>query len=174
MSPLRIIFWSGNCVWAGEQEGQMLKAKDFMTREVITVAPDTKIAEAAKILLENHFNGLPVVDKEGHLKGIICQDDLIVQQKKLPLPTVFTILDGVIPLSSPRHIEKELQKMAATTVGQAMTPDVLTIDPETPVEEIATLMVKKNIHTLPVMEKGKLVGIVGKEDILRTLMGDPG
>lgn len=152
----------------------MLKAKDIMTRKVTAVAPETKIAEAARILLENHFNGLPVVDKEGLLRGIICQDDLIVQQKKLPLPTVFTLLDGIIPLSSPGHIEKEVQKMAATTVGEAMTPRVVTIDIETPVEEIATLMVSKNIHTLPVMEKGKLVGIVGKEDILRTLMRGSG
>jgi CBS domain-containing protein len=63
-----------------------------------------------------------------------------------------------------------MQKMAATTVGQAMTPNPVTIDPETPLEEIATLMVTKNIHTLPVVEGGKVVGVVGKEDILRTLM----
>jgi CBS-domain-containing membrane protein len=152
----------------------MLKAKDIMTGDVTVVTPETKITEAARILLENHFNGLPVIDKEGRLQGIICQEDLIVQQKKLPLPTVFTLLDGIIPLSSPHHLEKEVHKMAATTVGEAMTPRVVTIDIETPVEEIATLMVAKNIHTLPVMKKGKLVGIVGKEDILRTLMRGSG
>ena len=148
----------------------MLKAKDIMTRNVVTVSPETKIDQAGKLLLENHFNGLPVVDQAGRLKGVNCQDDLIVQQKKFPLPSVFTLLDGVIPLTSSKHLEKEIQKMAATTVGQAMTPDPLTVDPETTVEEIATLMVKKNIHTLPVVDKGKLVGVVGKEDILRTLM----
>ena len=148
----------------------MLKAKDIMTGKVVTVSPETKIDRAAKLLLENHFNGLPVVDPEGHLKGIICQDDLIVQQKKFPLPSVFTILDGVIPLTSSKHLEKEIQKMAATTVGQAMTPDPTTVGPETTVEEIATLMVEKNIHTLPVVDKGKLIGVIGSEDILRTLM----
>ena len=148
----------------------MLKAKDIMTRKIVTVDPKTGIAEAAKLLLENHFNGLPVVDEEGRLKGIICQDDLIVQQRKLPLPSFFRILDGVIPLTSLKHLDKEVQKMAATTVGQAMNPDPITINPETALEEIATLMVTKNIHTLPVTEEGRLVGIVGKEDILRTLM----
>ena len=142
----------------------MLKAKDIMTRKVITVSPETKIDLAGKLLLENHFNGLPVVDPEGRLKGIICQDDLIVQQKKFPLPSVFTILDGVIPLTSSKQMEKEVQKMAAITVGQAMTLDPVTVDPETTLEEIATLMVKKNIHTLPVVEKDRLVGVVGKED----------
>jgi len=148
----------------------MLKAKDIMTRNIITVSPETKIDQAGTILLENHFNGLPVVDPEGRLKGIICQDDLILQQKKFPLPSVFTLLDGIIPLTSSKHLEKEIQKMAATTVGQAMTPDPITVDPETTVEEIATLMVKKNIHTLPVVDGGKLVGVIGNEDILRTLM----
>ena len=148
----------------------MLKAKDIMTRKVVTVSPETKVDQAGKLLLENHFNGLPVVDPEGRLMGIICQDDLIGQQRKFPLPSVFTILDGLIPLTSNKHLEKEIEKMAAATVGQAMTPDPITIDPEAPLEDIATLMVKKNIHTLPVVDKGKLVGIVGKEDILRTLM----
>ena len=148
----------------------MLKAKDIMTKKVVTVSPATKIDLAAKLLLENHFNGLPVVDPEGRLKGILCQNDLIVQQKKFPLPSVFTILDGLIPLTSSKHMEKEVQKMAAITVSQAMSPDPVTVGPETTLEEIATLMVKKNIHTLPVVEEGKLVGIVGKEDILRTLI----
>lgn len=148
----------------------MLRAKDIMTRKIVTVSPETKIDQAGKLLLENHFNGLPVVDQEGHLKGIICQDDLIVQQKKFPVPSVFTLLDGVIPLTSSKHLEKEIQKMAAITVGQAMTPGPIAVDPETTLEEIATLMVKKNIHTLPVVDKGKLVGVVGKEDILWTLM----
>lgn len=148
----------------------MLKAKDIMTTKIVAVSPETKIDQAGKLLLENHFNGLPVVDQEGHLKGIICQDDLIVQQMKFPVPSVFTILDGVIPLSSPKHLEKEIQKMAATTVGQAMSPDPLTVNLETTVEEIATLMVEKNIHTLPVVDKGKMVGVIGNEDILRTLM----
>jgi CBS domain-containing protein len=148
----------------------MLRAKDIMTVKIVTVSPETKIDQAAKLLLENHFNGLPVVDQEGRLEGIICQDDLIVQQKRFPLPSIFTILDGVIPLTSSKHLEKEIQKMAATTVGQAMSTDPVTVNPETTVEEIVTLMVQKNIHTIPVVEKGKLVGIVGKEDILRTLI----
>ena len=60
--------------------------------------------------------------------------------------------------------------MSAVRVSEAMTPDPITVDPETGLEDIATLMVKHNIHTLPVLDQGWLVGIIGKEDILRTLM----
>lgn len=150
----------------------MLKAKDIMTKEVITIHPETEVGQAAKLLLEHHVNGLPVVDKEGRLVGIICQSDLIAQQKRIPLPSFFIMLDSYIPLTSPKNIEKELQKMAAITVADAMTSNPVTVDPGTDLEDIATLMVKNNIHTLPVLDKGKLVGVIGKEDILRTLMSD--
>jgi len=148
----------------------MLKAKDIMTKEVITVQPETEVIHAAKLLLEHHVNGLPVVDKEGYLKGIICQSDLIAQQRKLPLPSFFIMLDGFVPLTSYKNIDKALQKMAAITVKEAMTPNPVTVDPEASLEDIATLMVKHTIHTVPVLEQGKIVGIIGKEDILRTLM----
>jgi CBS domain-containing protein len=148
----------------------MLKARDIMTKDVVTVTPDTEITQAAKLLLENHFNGLPVVDDRGKLIGIICQDDLIVQQKRLPLPSLFTFFDGLIPLTSYRSLEKEVEKIVATTVSQAMTVDPITIAPDASLEDIATLMVNNNIHTLPVLDSGRLVGIIGKEDVLRTIM----
>ena len=148
----------------------MLKASDIMTKNVVTVTPETEITQAAKLLLENHFNGLPVVDESGRLIGIICQDDLIVQQKRLPLPSLFTFFDGLIPLTSYRSLEKEVEKIVAATVSQAMTTDPITIDPDASLEDIATLMVNNNIHTLPVLDRDRLVGVIGKEDVLRTLM----
>jgi len=148
----------------------MLKVKDIMTRDVVTVSPETEILQAAKILLENHINGVPVVDADGNLVGILCQSDLVAQQKKIPTPSLFTLLDGFIPLTSLKNIEKEVRKIAATSVTHAMTPDPVTVQSDATVEVVATLMVNKNFHTIPVMEEDKLVGIVGKEDILRTLM----
>ncbi len=148
----------------------MLKAKDIMTRDVVYVSPETEIGQAAKLLLEKHYNGMPVLDRDGSLVGIICQSDLVFQQKKIPIPSVFTLMDSVFTLSSSRQIEKEVEKMAAFKVEQAMTPDPVYVDPEATVEEIATIMVRDNFHTLPVVENGKLVGIIGKEDVLRTLV----
>lgn len=148
----------------------MIKVKDIMSREVFTVTPETEIAQAAKLLLAKRINGVPVVDKTGRLVGILCQSDLIAQQKSIPIPSLFTLLDGYIPLTLLNRLDKEVEKIAATTVDQAMTPNPTTVDPETDIEKVAVLMVEKNYHTLPVVDHGKLVGIVGKEDVLRTLI----
>ncbi len=148
----------------------MLKAKDIMTKEPITVSPETEIVHATKLLLENRINGVPVIDETGKLVGILCQSDLIAQQKKLPVPSFFTFLDGLIPLTSMKQFEKEVQKIAAITVSQAMTPNPVVARPDTGIEEVAALMVDSGFHTIPVVDKGALVGIVGKEDILRTLI----
>ncbi len=102
--------------------------------------------------------------------GILCQSDLIAQQKKLPIPSFFTLLNGLIPLISKKNIEKQVQKIAAITVAQAMTPNPVTVQPDMDIEEVAALMVDRNFHSIPVVDEGELVGIVGKEDMLRTLM----
>ena len=148
----------------------MLSVKDIMTKEVITVPPDMKIARAARLLLGKSINGVPVVDKTSKLVGILCQSDLVAQQKKFPVPSLFTLLDGVIPLTSMKHLEKEVQKITATTVADAMTPNPVTVGPETSVEEVGSIMVDKHFHTLPVLDGGRLVGIVGKKDVLKTLI----
>ena len=152
----------------------MIQAKDIMTSDPVVVVQGWDIGKATTIMIEKGFNGLPVVDDEGRLVGIICQSDIIVQQKKLPLPSYFTFLDGLISLRSVKSLEKEAQKIAATTVGDAMTPDPVSVGPDTSIETLAALMVDSNFHTLPVVEDGKLVGVVGKEDVLRTLVNDSG
>ena len=150
----------------------MIKAKDIMTRDVITVTPDTEIAQAARLLLDKRINGVPVVNAGSDLVGILCQSDLIAQQKSIPIPSLFTLLDGYIPLTPTKRMDREVEKIAATKVAEAMTTPPITVDPETDIERIAALMVEKNFHTVPVVDVDKLVGIIGKEDVLRTLIVD--
>ncbi len=150
----------------------MIIVKDIMTTDLITFTPDMDISRAAKVLFDNRINGAPVVDDNGELVGILCQSDLITQQKKLPIPTIFTFLDGLIRLSSMKQIEKQVRKIAALTVSDAMTPKPVTVRPDTGLETVAALMVDSNFHTLPVVEDSRLVGIIGKEDVLRTLIPD--
>ena len=148
----------------------MKTVQEIMTKNPITVSPDMDISQAAQILLDKKINGVPVLDSDGKLVGILCQSDLIVQQKKLPLPSVFTFLDGIIPLTSTKQLEKEVQKITATTVSEAMTKNPVMVHSDTSIETVAEMMVDKKFHTLPVVDDGELVGIVGKEDVLRILI----
>lgn len=148
----------------------MIKAKDVMTRDVVTVTPDTEVNKIAKLLLDRHFNGVPVIDRNGDLVGIICQSDLIAEQKKLPLPSVFTILDSFIPIHPLGKTDREVKKIAAIKASEAMSTHPVTVGPEAGIEEVAEIMVNRSFHTIPVVEDGKLVGIIGKEDVLRTLV----
>nr|WP_319392105.1 CBS domain-containing protein [uncultured Desulfobacter sp.] len=148
----------------------MKTAKDIMETEVISITPETDISRAVELLLNNHINGVPVVGANGRLEGILCQSDLIFQQKTISLPPILTFLDGIIPLSSSKKLENEMKKIAAGTVAQAMVSDPVTVTPDTPVSDIAAMMVERHFHTIPVVENGKVIGIVGKEDVLRTLI----
>ena len=148
----------------------MIHARDIMTTQLITLTPEIDFATAAKILLDNHINGAPVVNESDELVGLLCQSDLVAQQKQLPVPTLITLLDSYIRLTSTKQLEKQARKIAALTVGEAMTPNPITVSSDTTIETIAALMVDNCMHTLPVVDQGKLVGIIGKEDVLRTLL----
>ncbi|MBW2655315.1 MAG: CBS domain-containing protein [Deltaproteobacteria bacterium] len=148
----------------------MIKAIDIMETNIINVTPDTEISRAVKILLDNHINGVPVINDKEELVGILCQSDLIFQQKEMPIPPIFTILDSIIPLSSSKKMEDSFKKLSAITVEQAMVKKPVTVTADTPVSEIASLMVEKHFHTIPVVDGKRLLGIIGKEDVLKTLI----
>ncbi len=148
----------------------MLNASDIMTAAVITVKKETSLTALAGILAKNHINGVPVVDEEGLLIGIICESDLIRKDKKLHIPTVVALFDAVFYLESSKKLEKEIQLINATTVEELFTRKVITVDAKTPVDEIATIMTRKKIYTIPVMDGNRMVGIVGKADVIRSFV----
>jgi CBS domain-containing protein len=148
----------------------MLNASDIMTTEVMTVKEETPLKELAEIFYKNRINGVPVVDDEGLLIGIICESDLIRKDKKLHIPTVVALFDAVFYLESSKNIEKEIKQISATTVSDLFTREVVTVDEKTPIDEIATIMTQKKIYTIPVMDGERLVGIVGKGDVIRTFI----
>lgn len=148
----------------------MKTAADIMTRKVITVTTETPVRELARILMENTISGVPVVDSNGNVIGVVTESDLIDQNKKVHIPTVITILDSFIYLESPERMEQEIRKIAGATVADIYTGKAVTVTPDTPVDELATIMSEKSIHTLPVVENGKLLGVIGKKDIIRTII----
>jgi len=148
----------------------MKTAADIMTSTVITVTTNTTVQELAKILSENNISGVPVVDDAGDLLGIVTESDLIDQTKKLHIPTVVTILDSIFYLENPDRMEKEMKKMAGTTVKDIYSSRPTVVQKDTTLDEIATIMAEKNMHTLPVVQENKLLGVIGKRDIIKTLI----
>ena len=148
----------------------MFNASDIMTTAVITVKKETTLKELARLLYENHINGVPVVEDEGKLIGIICESDLIRKDRKLHIPTVVALFDWVFYLESPKKMEKEIQRINATKVEDLYVREVITVNEKTPVEDIATIMTQKKAYTIPVMDGDRIVGIIGKGDLLRTLV----
>ncbi len=148
----------------------MLKAKDIMTKDVITVKPTATIGDLARILMEYRISGTPVVDEDGNLMGIVTENDLISKNRKLHIPTILRLFDAFIPLGTSR-MEKEIKRMTAFTVGEICSRDVVTADENMTIEDVATIMTDKNIHLLPVLKEGRLVGIIGKKDIIKGISG---
>jgi len=149
----------------------MLKAKDIMTRDVITVEPTTTVEDLARLLTRHQISGAPVVDDDGNLIGIVTENDLIRKNSRLHIPTILRLFDAFITIGTSK-LEAEIKKMAASTVGEICTRDVITISDETSMEEIATIMTEKKVHLLPVLKEGKLAGIVGKKDLIRGVAGE--
>jgi CBS domain-containing protein len=148
----------------------MPKVADVMSRDVITVTPETTLRELAKILSEKRINGVPVVDDRGSVLGVVSESDLVNQNRPLHIPTVFVILDSVIPLENPWRLQKEFKRLTATTVGDIYSRPAVSVSPETDLSEVAQIMSERKLYTLPVLEGGKLVGVVGKADIIRSLV----
>ena len=147
----------------------MLAARDIMTKKVITVSPETLVSDLAKTLAGKNIGGVPVVDADGRLVGIVTQSDLVERVQELKLPPAINILDLHVYLQIPSHLFRKVEKMLGATVADVMSPKPVTVSPETPVPRIAALMAEQKVHTLPVLEQGKIVGIIGKMDLVRAV-----
>ncbi len=152
----------------------MLQARNIMTTDVLTVSPETSISELSKLLENRKIGGVPVVDQDGRLVGVITQNDLVERARDLEMPPAINILDLHIYLQIPSHLFHKVEKMLGTTVGDCMTENPVTVAPDTPVSKVAALMAKQKVHTLPVVEGTKLVGIIGKMDLVRAMAEGPG
>jgi len=144
-----------------------------MTRDPVTVSPDTPVTDAAHLMSERHIGSLPVLDSEGALIGLVSESDLIMQDAKLHFPTYLHLLGGFIfyPGSTERF-ETDLRKAVGATVGDVMTSEPLTVTRDAGISDVATLMVEREVSRVPVLDGGRLVGIVSKSDIVRAIAAE--
>ncbi len=148
-----------------------LTAQDIMTENVITIKKESSIEELSEILLKNKISGVPVVDGDGKIAGVVTEADIIVQDTDLHFPRYFKLLDGIIYLDSLNRFMDSLKKHLATKVEDIMVAKVRTISPGTTISDIAELMLQQKINRLPVVdEDNKVIGIVTRADIVRSMI----
>lgn len=147
----------------------MLTAKDIMTTQVHSITPETGIEELARQFVATNVNAMPVIDSAGRLFGLVSQSDLVELDRPLHIPTVIAIFDWVLYLESEKKFRDEVERITARKVADICSREVVTCAPETPVAEIAELMSEKQAHLIPVVEEGKVVGVVARLDIVRSM-----
>ncbi|MBI5102354.1 MAG: CBS domain-containing protein [Nitrospirae bacterium] len=150
----------------------MLKARDIMTTAVITVSPDTSVEELGRLFLEKGISGAPVLDSDDRLVGIVTENDLIRQNRRFHIPTLIRLFDAFIPLEGSSSIEKEIRRMSASKVSEICTKEVITVTPESSLQDVATLMSDRGVHLIPVVSEGRLSGIIGKIDLIKGTLGE--
>jgi CBS domain-containing protein len=121
----------------------MLSARAIMTENVVTISPEASIQEAIETLLKQEFSGLPVLDRQGNLVGIV---------------TEFALLGLVYD-----------DRIRSDAVSKHMTTELLTVDADDPVSKVADLCIVHRVRRVPVLDKGRLVGLIARRDVLRAL-----
>jgi CBS domain-containing protein len=146
-----------------------LKVREIMQTEVITAKPDTTVGELADILGKNKISGVPVVDEQGRVLGMVSEADIILQDADLHFPYYIQFLEMVIYLQSVHKFEERVRKSIGSKVTEIMSDEVVSVSPDATVRETATLMADRDVNRLPVIENERLVGIVTRGDIVRAI-----
>jgi CBS-domain-containing membrane protein len=149
-----------------------LRVRDLMTRDVISVKADTSVARIAQLMDGKAISGMPVVDDALRVIGIVTDFDLVVRNTPIDPPPFLPLLEGRIPLETQGHFDRRIRHMVGTEARDVMTEEVLTIGPDEDVEALAELMVKKGVHLVPVVEDGRLKGVVSRADVVRWMTRD--
>jgi CBS domain-containing protein len=148
-----------------------LTARDIMTPDPTTIGPDVSVTDAAHLMATNRIGALPVMS-EGTMVGLVTEGDLIMQDAKVHFPTYLSLLGGyVFAPGAADRFESALRKAVAATVSDVMTKDPITVTPEATVSDVATLLVERDIARVPVLDGDRVVGIISKSDIVRSLAG---
>ncbi|XHX79418.1 MAG: CBS domain-containing protein [Stenomitos frigidus ULC029] len=146
---------------------------DVMTRNPLTVTPETPLTEVIRTITERKISGLPVVDDTGKLVGVISETDLMWRETGVKQPPYIMLLDSVIYLENPGQYERDLHKALGQTVKEVMSQKPITTTPEQSLREAAQLMHDHKIHRLPVLEAdGHVVGILTRGDIIRVMAAE--
>jgi len=137
-------------------------ARDIMNRRVVTVRRGTSLAVAAKVMLDHGINGLPVLDEQGTVVGMVGIRDVL----RVPRPS-----HSEMPILKWERLEDKAAELTRTTVDQVMARRVVSVDEDSDVIEVAAIMANRGVHPIPVVRDGRLLGVIGRADVVRVLLG---
>lgn len=155
-----------------QQDVRDLKVGDIMQADWPTLGPEDTVEDAIRLFAQSNISGAPVVEN-GEIAGIVTEGDLIFRDAEIKSPGFLDILGGIIPLGDWEEYRREVLKSAGVTVGEVMTSDPVTVSPDTPLSEAATIMAERRIKLLPVAEEGDLRGVVTRMDIITLHIVNP-
>ena len=145
--------------------------RQVMTTDVLAFKPEDKVQAAAEAMAARSIGGAPVVDDANRVVGMLRDDDLIVSDVRLHMPTVISVLGAYLELPSSAHrFDEEVRKAVGASVGDVMTPNPETCSEDDTVEQVATALHEHDVSRLPVVRDGNLVGIVSRGDILKEIV----
>jgi CBS domain-containing protein len=142
-----------------------MKVADFMSRDVVSVAPEMPILRAAELMIHHHISGLPVIDAEGRVVGIVSEPDLLRPRKADGDAQSQRWLEAMLK----HEVPPEGDEFAGRKVGDVMTPDPATIAPNASLDQACHAIQKLGVKRLPVVDNGKLVGVIARSDLVRAL-----
>ena len=145
-------------------------AKDIMTTDVIVAKKDDSIANVATLLIREKIGGLPVVDEENRVVGIISETDIMKKESHVDSPKMLNFLQGIIFLDDMKKFEDEVRVIAAYKVEDLMSKDIITVNEDDSFDYVANVMIKKSINRVPVVDKENfLKGIICRYDIIKAM-----
>ena len=145
--------------------------KDIMTKDVVTVKKEASIREIAQTIVDHDVSGLPVMDDDGTVCGIVSEGDLVRKEFAPELPDELCILGAVIYYSGLREYQDAFRKIAAISAEQLMTKKIISVKADDDVSEVATILYNKHVKRVPVLdEKKHLLGIVSRRDIVKMML----
>jgi CBS domain-containing protein len=144
-----------------------MNVADIMTQKVISVTPETTIAEAAQLLLQHRISGLPVVGPDGAVVGIVTEGDLL---RRVETGTQRHHARWLEFLIAPGRLAREYTDANARKVGEVMSEEVVSVTPPESLPEVVRLMERHHVKRLPVIEAGRLVGIVSRGNLVQALL----
>ena len=145
-------------------------AKDIMTTDVIVAKTDDSIANVATLLIKEKIGGLPVVDENNKVVGIISETDIMQKEIDIESPRVLNFFQGLIFLDDIKKLEDDMKKVAAYKVEDLMSKDIITVNENDSFDYVANVMIKKSINRVPVVDKENfLKGIICRYDIIKAM-----